>query len=105
MTILDNLIARAEQCIEFGNFDSLHGELLDMVKFLDHELSAETDRAGEHFDARMEAEGSVRELTGRLAALEQAVERVRELAENYIMVNGDELLRALDENALDGTES
>lgn len=44
---LSDLVARARYSRECGNFDSLHGELLDMVE-------AERDRAAEHFDALMD---------------------------------------------------
>lgn len=53
MSNLSELVERARYCRDYGNFDSLHGELLDMVEFLDHEFEAERDRANEHFDARM----------------------------------------------------
>lgn len=61
---VDALIARARHCREFGNFDGLHGELLDMVEFLQHELHVEQDARAEHFEARMKAEARVRELEG-----------------------------------------
>lgn len=54
MSNLSDLIERARYCRDNGNFDGLHGELLDMVEFLNHEFEAERDRANEHFDALME---------------------------------------------------
>lgn len=55
MSNLRDLTERARYCREYGVFDGLHGELLDMVEFLESELEAEHDRATEHFDARMSA--------------------------------------------------
>lgn len=60
MSNLSDLMERARYCRDYGNFDGLHGELLDMVEFLDHEFEAERDRANEHFEARMEAEAKLR---------------------------------------------
>lgn len=54
MSNLTDLIERARHCRQYGNFDSLHGELLDMVEFLEHEFEAERDRATQHFDKRMD---------------------------------------------------
>lgn len=55
MSNLGDLTERARYCREYGVFDGLHGELLDMVELLESELKAERDRATEHFDARMSA--------------------------------------------------
>ncbi|MDD4865582.1 MAG: hypothetical protein PHQ28_00130 [Mycobacterium sp.] len=67
MSNLSDLIERARYCREYGNFDALHAELLDMVEFLDQEFTAERDRASEHFDARMDAEAKLR-MVGELCA-------------------------------------
>ncbi|AGB27070.1 hypothetical protein Mycsm_06969 (plasmid) [Mycobacterium sp. JS623] len=55
MSNLGDLTERARYCREYGVFDGLHGELLDMVELLESELEAERVRATEHFDARMSA--------------------------------------------------
>lgn len=54
MSNLEELVARARYCRDHGSFDSLHGELLDQIESLAHELEAERDRATQHFDKRME---------------------------------------------------
>lgn len=69
MSNLSDLVERARYCRDYGNFDALHGELVDMVEFLDHEFEAERDRANEHFDARMTAEAKVRELVAEVERL------------------------------------
>lgn len=57
-------------------------ELADQLEFMEQEFEAERDRANEHFDARMDAECRVRELTaevvwlrGRLKTIEAEMNR------------------------------
>lgn len=88
MTILSDLINRARYAREYGNFDSLHGELLDQVEFLEHELNAETDRANEHFDAHQDAEYRVRQWR---EAASGAAETPDEL-EQFIAVAGQSII-------------
>lgn len=62
MSTLSDLVERARYCRDYGNFDALHGDLLEMVEFLDHEFEAERHRANEHFDARTDAEAKLRQI-------------------------------------------